>query len=182
MFPVWIRYFDPLKGVQNKLLDFVESAEETSMAITGFVLQSFEKHNMDVNYVPSYCADNANVNYGETHSVYQFEFLNLEWTEILRHVPTRWLSLTPAISRLLLNWEAMKSYFSSIPNCPKLLSNIFMKDDPVETVLPEIYINFLSNIGSQLEMVVKTLERSDLSILETYKQMKPLSSKIQQRR
>jgi hypothetical protein len=53
MFPVCIQYFDPLKGVQNKLLDFVESAEETSMAITDLVLQSLEKHNLDVNYVPS---------------------------------------------------------------------------------------------------------------------------------
>ncbi|PNF17541.1 hypothetical protein B7P43_G15823 [Cryptotermes secundus] len=225
MFPVCIRYFDPLKGVQNKLLDFVESAEETSMAITGLVLQSLEKHNLDVNTVSSYCADTANANYGKTHSLYQLlrsknpnllkancsnhiihntikfvidrldvdvetvvlkicnhfsvsakrreelkpfsEFLNLEWTEIMRHVPTRWLSLTPAISRLLQNWEAMTSYFNSIPNCPKLLSNIFMKDDPEEAVLPEIYFNFLSNIGSQLKMVGKTLERSDLSALET---------------
>ncbi|PNF21914.1 hypothetical protein B7P43_G03595 [Cryptotermes secundus] len=76
----------------------------------------------------------------------------------------------------------MKSYFNSIPNCPKLLSNIFMKDDPEEAVLPEIYFNFLSNIGCQLEIVDETLERSDLSVLETYKQMKLLSSKIQQRR
>ena len=57
--------------MQNKLLDFVETAEETSMAITGLVLQSLEKHNLDVNYVYSYCAHNANVNYGKTHSVYQ---------------------------------------------------------------------------------------------------------------
>jgi hypothetical protein len=63
MFPVCMRYFDPLKGVQNKLLDFVESAEETSMAITGLVLQNLEKHNLDVNYVHSYGADNASVNF-----------------------------------------------------------------------------------------------------------------------
>lgn len=50
MFPVCIQYFDLLKGVQNKLLAFVESAEETSMAITGLVQQSLEKHNLDVNY------------------------------------------------------------------------------------------------------------------------------------
>jgi hypothetical protein len=91
--------------------------------------------------------------------------VNLEWAEILRHVPTRWLSLTPVISRLLQNWEAMKSYFNSISDCPKLLSNIFMKDDPDEAVLPENYFNFLGNIASQLEMVDKTLERSDLSVL-----------------
>ncbi|KAJ4447526.1 hypothetical protein ANN_09533 [Periplaneta americana] len=47
MFPVCIQYFDLLKGVQNKLLAFVESAEETSMAITGLVQQSLEKHNLD---------------------------------------------------------------------------------------------------------------------------------------
>ncbi|PNF26470.1 hypothetical protein B7P43_G15218 [Cryptotermes secundus] len=76
----------------------------------------------------------------------------------------------------------MKSYFNRIPNCPKLLSKSFMKDDPEEAVLPEIYFNFLSNIESQLEMVDKTLENSDLSVLETYKQMKLLSSKIQQKR
>lgn len=50
MFPVCIQYFDLLKGVQNKLLAFVESAEETSMAITGLVQRSLEKHNLDVNY------------------------------------------------------------------------------------------------------------------------------------
>lgn len=57
-----------------------------------------------------------------------------------------------------------------------------MKDDPEEAVLPAIYFNFLSNIGSQLEMVTKTLERSNLTVLETYEEMKLLSSKIQQRR
>lgn len=57
-----------------------------------------------------------------------------------------------------------------------------MKDDPEEAVLPAIYFNFLSNIGSHLEMVTKTLERSNLTVLETYEEMKLLSSKIQQRR
>uniref|UniRef100_H3B2U2 DUF4371 domain-containing protein n=1 Tax=Latimeria chalumnae TaxID=7897 RepID=H3B2U2_LATCH len=41
-----------------------------------------------------------------------FDF-DVQWREILRHVTTRWLSLNPAISRMLQNWVAIKSYFIS---------------------------------------------------------------------
>ena len=40
-----------------------------------------------------------------------YEFL--EYRELLRHVPTWWLSLMPAIDRWLLCWLAQKSYFAS---------------------------------------------------------------------
>ena len=42
-----------------------------------------------------------------------YEFLQMENRELLWHVPTWWLSLIPAIDRLLLCWPALKSYFAS---------------------------------------------------------------------
>ena len=51
------------------------------------------------------------------------EFCDIEFHDILRHVVTRWLSLNPAISRLLENWPALKSYFMSIEDCPKRCAN-----------------------------------------------------------
>uniref|UniRef100_H2ZSS9 DUF4371 domain-containing protein n=1 Tax=Latimeria chalumnae TaxID=7897 RepID=H2ZSS9_LATCH len=42
-----------------------------------------------------------------------FDFLDVQWREILRRVTTRWLSLNPAVSRMLQNWVAIKSYFIS---------------------------------------------------------------------
>ncbi|KAE9522163.1 hypothetical protein AGLY_017423 [Aphis glycines] len=38
-----------------------------------------------------------------------FTFLNCEWSELKKHVVTRWLSLHPAIEIILKNWEPIKS-------------------------------------------------------------------------
>ncbi|KAJ0174761.1 hypothetical protein K1T71_009869 [Dendrolimus kikuchii] len=38
-------------------------------------------------------------------------FAHLEYKCILRHVPTRWLSLLPALDRLILNWPVLEAYF-----------------------------------------------------------------------
>jgi len=35
------------------------------------------------------------------------DFVKTEFKEILRHVPTRWLSLQPCIERILLSWKAL---------------------------------------------------------------------------
>lgn len=217
MFPICIRYFEPSKGVENKLLNFVERADETSISICNMIVENLDYHSLSLDQVSAYSADNANVNFGIRHSVFQmlqlrnenifkancsnhivhnamkfaldkldidvenivlkiynhfsvsakrrdelksfFEFVHLQWSEILRHVPTRWLSLTPAMSRLLQNWMAIKSYFQSISDCPKALANVFLNEDPEKNILPEIYLQFLTNIGGMLEMVTKTLEK-----------------------
>lgn len=41
-------------------------------------------------------------------------FCDVEFREIPRHVSTRWLSLNPAISRLMQTWTALRSYFISL--------------------------------------------------------------------
>ena len=48
--------------------------------------------------------------------LYQQEFLEFTDTEplkILKHCSTRWLSLQKCVSRLLQQWPALQSYFSS---------------------------------------------------------------------
>ena len=47
------------------------------------------------------------------------EFFDADQCNILRHVVTRWLSLLPAIERVLHFWSALKSYVQSLgeDNC-----------------------------------------------------------------
>jgi len=42
-----------------------------------------------------------------------FEFYESEFREVIRHVPTRWLSLFRALNRILLTWMPLKDYFLS---------------------------------------------------------------------
>lgn len=41
------------------------------------------------------------------------EYTKLEWQELVKHVPTRWLSLGPAIEKILKFFPALISYFDS---------------------------------------------------------------------
>ena len=151
MFPVCMRYFC--------VRCFYEDSDETAKGIHQALTTCLEKYELNIRNITAYSADNANVNYGKHHSVYQlissandgilkancpahivhnackhasdqlsvdietivlkiyslfsvsasrreelrsfFAFVYMEWHEILRHVCTRWLSLHPAVNRLL---------------------------------------------------------------------------------
>lgn len=61
-------------------------------------------------------------------------FVDCEFSEILRHVSTRWLSLRPAIERLLKIYPAIVSYFRSLRDCPRAIRDL-MRLDKVTTFL-----------------------------------------------
>lgn len=239
IFPLVVRYFDPLSGVKNRLLDFIEQADETANATHNLIKSSLDTHKLDIKNLTSYCADNANVNYGKHNSVFKllqednknvlkancsnhilhnatkhasdgldvdiemiilkiyghfsvsakrreelksfFDFVDAEWLEIVRHVPTRWLSLTSAVDRLIQNWLPIKSYFKSVNDCPKILKKHFSDKDPEKECVIEAYLNFFSNIGAVLVQSAKILETANLSIMECYSVMQCVDNKIQQR-
>jgi hypothetical protein len=49
------------------------------------------------------------------------EFVETDYKKVLSHSSTRFLSLLPAIERILANFDGLKSYFLSSDKCPKLL-------------------------------------------------------------
>uniref|UniRef100_H2ZT52 DUF4371 domain-containing protein n=1 Tax=Latimeria chalumnae TaxID=7897 RepID=H2ZT52_LATCH len=71
MFPMCLQYFTISDGVQGKLLDFYEDSDESTSGIHRVVKNCLEKHQLNVNCIIVYSADNANVNYGKHDVVYQ---------------------------------------------------------------------------------------------------------------
>lgn len=84
-----------------------------------------------------------------------FEFISTQYKGIPRHVPTRWLSLLPAVQRILECWPALKSYFLSLGenDCPHIVWKFMCRDgeDATESnednaTLSECFLLFLHNL------------------------------------
>jgi hypothetical protein len=53
------------------------------------------------------------------------DFVDVENKNILGHTKTRWLSLMPAVKRIVVVYQALASYFLSIEKCPTMLKTVF---------------------------------------------------------
>ncbi|XP_055906088.1 uncharacterized protein LOC129941473 [Eupeodes corollae] len=98
------------------------------------------------------------------------EFLDNEYKPLLYHSKTRWLSLYPAVERLLLMFEVLKSYFEEVENPPKILIEFF-KDD-----LSEAYLFLVHSLMSIFNFNIQ-----DISIIETVNVLQNIVSNIQER-
>lgn len=110
-----------------------------------------------------------------------FEFVGSEYLKILKHVPTRWISLFAALERCLRNFDALKSYFQSSDTCPKFLEQFFCYED--DDVLPYCVaqLHFAHHILDVFRVATLRLESDSLTVSELYKLMDDLRYSLQSR-
>lgn len=120
------------------------------------------------------------------------EEAELDYQKVLRHVPTRWLSLFDAVDRLVRNWPAIKAYFSNQGEHEvhsaiwKFVSSVSYhdesesKDEPVS--IAECYLFFTHNVLQLFTRTIKQLESTSITAIEAYRVMVSLREKIQQRK
>ena len=243
MFPLIVQYFTPKTGINVKLLDFYEDPKETSDDIMSAIKVKLDKHNLPLECVSAYSADNASVNFENHHSVFtlmkeqcsyfiqagckahiihnavkhtankldhvdieslvirvynhfssrakrtlalkeMYEFVELEWSELLRHVPTRWLSLEPAVKRLETNWTALYSSFQSIDDCPVAIQRLMQvdRDGGADNFIVRCYLGFIENVSNVFHESVLVIEKKACTITEVYGIMHNLLTKLQNRK
>lgn len=120
-----------------------------------------------------------------------FAFVDLEFHDLLRHVPTRWLSLGPAIERLLKSWPALLSYFKSMgTDCPKRIAKCLglpasgsneQDDGDIQLSITEAYLHFSLNLCNVFEKTVLQLESDSVTFCELYSIMSQLRDKLKDR-
>ena len=115
------------------------------------------------------------------------EFTNTAYKEILRHVPTRWLSLLPAIQRILECWPALKSYFVSQgkEDCPNIIwAFVCGAADPedVDSTLGECVLVFMHNVMQEFDASIRVLESDSATLVDVYTVMNRLRNQLMSRR
>lgn len=71
LFPILVRYYLPGEDLKLRLFDFFDDPDESANKIFLNLKTRMEKLGLNLKHVSSYSADNANVNFGRHHSVYQ---------------------------------------------------------------------------------------------------------------
>jgi len=104
------------------------------------------------------------------------DFVDIQYTEILSHSKTSWLSLQPAIDRIIAMFSALKSYFLSQNNCPKVLK-IFFEN---ETSL--LWLKFLQSQLKTINIFIKKIEEQKLCAVELISIMNHLIEKLENKR
>ena len=117
-----------------------------------------------------------------------FEFCQSQFQEVIRHVPTRWLSLHKAVERLLLSWKPLKSYFLALGSdeCPKAVWT-FLSDqehemaNDDEPTFSELYLYFVHFFMSSFQDTMLKLENRSTLSCDLYTIMDRFRSSLRQK-
>jgi hypothetical protein len=91
-----------------------------------------------------------------------YAFMDSKYRDLLRHVPTRWLSLLPALNRLISSWPVLKSQGKE--SCAKVIWEFVSgssEDDEYDATgsgLPEVYLYFLQETLPLFDCAIRKLE------------------------
>lgn len=106
-----------------------------------------------------------------------------EWHELKRHVGTRWLSLLPCVDNILLNWVPIRDYFVNLEDdCPTILQNILMLNEPEGQIVIEIYLHCVSHNLTVFNKTVELLEGNHITVLDVFNIMQNLKTELEQRK
>lgn len=118
-----------------------------------------------------------------------FEEFEIEYRKVLRHGPTRWLSLGRAVDRLILSWPAVSAYFKSLGEaaCHKIIWEFVKQcgDDAgslsAKITLQECYLYFIHHYMNMLTEAILLLEKNTVTATELHPIMKNIKDKVESR-
>ncbi|CAF3758816.1 unnamed protein product [Rotaria sp. Silwood1] len=107
-----------------------------------------------------------------------FEFVQVDFNVLLKHINTRWLSLLRSIQRLLETFEPVKLFFltqETPSNVLRLLKSFFDNDEGL------CILHFLQNVLSDIQQAELQLQRSYTTAVDLYFIITSLINKLRQK-
>lgn len=113
------------------------------------------------------------------------DFFNMEFKELLKYCPTRWLSLLPAVERTLLSWPALKEYFEELSRNNELSAvytrALYISDHKIDDSI-EIYFLFIHHFSSLFQNTVKIIEASNTTIVDLFNILTQFLNELESRK
>jgi hypothetical protein len=112
-----------------------------------------------------------------------FDFSDNEFEVMKRHVVTRWLSLFPAINRIIENISPLKSYFigEGTDQSPSIIRDFIWADSYNGITLCELYLYFSSHFMKLFHITIKTFELKTTNATNLYNLMFEVKTKLENR-
>lgn len=174
------RYGD--NNVFKKLKDELKKDELLGVGCSAHILHNTMKASCDVLSVDTEVIVAKIFNYFSIYTVRterlkEFcEYIAVEYQKMLSSSKTRWLSLFPAVERILMLFEVLKDFFLQEKNCPKTILNFFEND------LSEAYFWFVhSQLGIVQKQILK-VEKEKVSVLEVLAILTATQDMLQERK
>lgn len=103
------------------------------------------------------------------------EEVDVEYKKMLSFSKTRFLSLMPAVERILRMYKPLQSYFLSLENCPTILKQFF------ENPVGEILMWFVHNVSSLFQQAILNIEGDKVCATEAALEYFSLKEKLENR-
>ena len=103
------------------------------------------------------------------------EAVDMEYKKMLSFSKTRFLSLMPAVERILKMYKPLQTYFLSLENCPTILKQFF--GNPVG----EIWLWFVHNAASLFHQAILSVEGNKVCAAEAALEYFTLKDKLENR-
>jgi hypothetical protein len=118
-----------------------------------------------------------------------FDFCEVEFRDVIRHVPTRWLSLYKAVDRLILSWTPLKAYFlaQGSDECTAAIWKV-LKDqenemaDEGHPTFSELYLYFTHFFMSLFQETMLKLENKSTTACDLYMIMEKLRDALNKKK
>jgi hypothetical protein len=112
-----------------------------------------------------------------------YEFTDNTFSKIVKHIPTRWLTLFEGIKRLIANLNEIKSYFIGIDQeeVPEVIFNFIWERSEHPISKSEIYLHFSLEYMRLFNETILILEKRSTNSTQLYDIMTTLRGKLNNR-
>ena len=112
-----------------------------------------------------------------------YEYTDNDFQQVLRHVPTRWLTLFPAIDRLIENIIPLKDYFIGLgsDDIPMIIKEFVWSERYNGVTNGELFLYFSSHFMKLFHTNIQILEKKSTNATNLYDMMSTLRSQLKNR-